>query len=117
MIVGLGGFFGSVCRYLVGRIPIGGEGPFPWKTFAINLLGAFILGAVSAFADKSPSVSPDLVLMLKVGVCGGFTTFSTFAFESSEMLSGGKTGLATLYIAASLFLGVTAVLAGQRLFP
>lgn len=116
IFVGLGGFLGSVCRYLAGRIPVGGESAFPWKTLAINLLGAFVLGAISAAADRWTAVSPNVVLMLKVGVCGGFTTFSTFAFESSALLGSGKTGTAVLYMAASLVFGVIAVLAGQRLF-
>ena len=60
-------------------------------------------------------LNPQLLLLLRVGVCGGFTTFSTFSVETAGLLQSGKTGLAMLYTALSLLLGVTAVLLGQRL--
>ncbi|MEA4964744.1 MAG: fluoride efflux transporter CrcB [Oscillospiraceae bacterium] len=115
LAVGFGGFLGSVCRYLIGLLPLGSSGGFPYKTLLINVVGALALGFLSVWATKLPSVPASIVLMLKVGICGGFTTFSTFALESSALFGGGKPGQAVLYIAASLCLGIAAVFAGQRL--
>ena len=83
--VGLGGFLGSVYRYLAGQIPLGRDWGFPVRTLAINLIGSFLIGAVTALALKRAAPDPKLVLFLKAGVCGGFTTFS-----SQEMTSPSK---------------------------
>ena len=90
--VGLRGFLGSVCRYLAGQIPLGRDWGFPVRTLAINLIGSFLIGAVTALALKRAAPDPRLVLFLKAGVCGGFTTFSSFALESvaRELLGEGK---------------------------
>ena len=82
LAVGLGGFVGSVCRYLMGLLPLGRDGAFPIRTFAINLFGAFAIGAITALTVKRADLDPRLVLFLKAGVCGGFTTFSSFALET-----------------------------------
>ena len=111
--VGLGGFLGSVCRYLAGRIPLGRDWGFPVRTLAINLIGSFLIGAVTALALKRAAPDPRLVLFLKAGVCGGFTTFSSFALETGDLLKSGHTAAALLYAAASLGLGVAAVFAGE----
>ena len=93
--VGLRGFLGSVCRYLAGQIPLGRDWGFPVRTLAINLIGSFLIGAVTALALKRAAPDPRLVLFLKAGVCGGFTTFSSFALETGAhgggpALCGGK---------------------------
>ena len=106
--VGLGGFLGSVYRYLAGQIPLGRDWGFPVRTLAINLIGA-----VTALALKRAAPDPRLVLFLKAGVCGGFTTFSSFALETGDLLQSGRTAAALLYAAASLILGVAAVFAGE----
>ena len=113
--VGFGGMIGSILRYLAGKIPVSSASGFPYKTMTINIAGAFVLGLISAWAAKNQEVSPRLVLMLKVGVCGGFTTFSTFAYESNTLSTGGKTGLALLYILVSVSMGILAVYGGQQL--
>lgn len=115
LAVGAGGFVGSVCRYLIGLLPMKPESGFPLHTLLINLAGAFILGALTALGAKNPALSPRLMLMLRVGVCGGFTTFSTFAYESSSLMAGGKTALALCYVALSVVLGVLAAAAGSAL--
>ena len=115
VLVGVGGFFGSVLRYLVGLIPIKTESAFPYKTLAINILGAFLLGILSALALKNPAFPEKLALMLKVGVCGGFTTFSTFAFESVSLMENGKNLAAATYIVTSLVFGTLAVFLGQKI--
>lgn len=75
--VGIGGFIGSVLRYLFGLIPLKTTHGFPLLTLSINILGAFLIGFISTIALKE-SMNPHLVLLLKTGLCGGFTTFSTF---------------------------------------
>ncbi len=115
IIVGIGGFIGTVCRYLVGLLPLKLENGFPIKTLAINFAGAFLLGLITAAAVKSKSINPQIALMLKVGVCGGFTTFSTFAYESVDLMKNGSLTVAFCYIAVSIILGVLAVFAAQML--
>ena len=115
LAVGLGGFVGSVCRYLMGLLPLGQDWAFPIRTFAINLFGAFVIGAITALAVKRADLDPRLVLFLKAGVCGGFTTFSSFALETGDLLQGGHPAAALLYAVASLTLGVLAVFAGAAL--
>ena len=98
IMVGIGGFIGSVCRYLIGLLPIEASSGFPIKTLAINVVGSFCIGLIAALAAKNEGMNPHVVLLLKVGVCGGFTTFSTFA-----------------YVCASVLLGVAAIFAAQLL--
>ena len=109
VFVGLGGFVGSVLRYLVSLLPLRHGSGFPLLTLAINVLGAFALGLIMAFAGRNPSLDPRALLFLKVGLCGGFTTFSAFALEAQGLLSGGKPGAALLYIFLSVVLCVGAV--------
>ena len=77
IVVGAGGFIGAVCRYLIGLIPVNENLAFPVKTFAINILGSFVIGLIAGLALKNNALNPRVVLFLKVGICGGFTTFSS----------------------------------------
>ncbi|MBO5484036.1 MAG: fluoride efflux transporter CrcB [Lachnospiraceae bacterium] len=115
IFVGLGGFIGTVCRYLLGLLPIEMENGFPIKTLCINVAGAFVISLITALAAKNKSISPQIILMLKVGICGGFTTFSTFAYESADLLKSGNTLIAFSYLFGSILLGVLAVFAAQML--
>lgn len=115
LCVGIGGFIGSILRYLVGLIPLNPSNGFPIKTLAINVLGAFALGLIAAIAAKSSNMSESVVLMLKVGVCGGFTTFSTFAYEGAKLIQNGSTELSIAYMLLSMVLGVCAVIFAQML--
>jgi CrcB protein len=117
IFVGIGGFIGSVCRYLVGLIPLKEESGFPIKTLLINISGAFILGLIVALALKRKSFQPHLLLMLKVGICGGFTTFSTFALETTTLLQSGRLFPALLYMLLSVAGGVLAVYGAGFLVP
>lgn len=109
VFVGLGGLVGSILRYLLGFLPLRHESGFPLVTLGINVLGAFLLGFIVALAGRSPSLDPRTLLFLKVGLCGGFTTFSTFALEAHGLLSGGKPVVALLYMILSVVLCVVAV--------
>lgn len=115
LCVGIDGAIGSVCRYLLGLLPVRPAGGFPLITLGINVLGAFCIGLLMALAGRHTGWDPRLLLLLKVGVCGGFTTFSTFYSESVQLLQNGRPGLAALYVVLSVLLGGAAVLAGQAL--
>ena len=109
LIVGAGGFVGAVARYLMGMIPIRESAGFPYHTLLINVIGAFCIGLIAAFAAKG-EIDPKWVLFLKVGICGGFTTFSTFALETDTLIGNGQYGLAAAYICGSVILSIGAVM-------
>lgn len=113
IIVGAGGFIGAICRYLIGMIPLKEGCVFPIKTFTINIIGSFIIGVIAALAMKTNSLNPKIVLFLKVGICGGFTTFSSFALETNDLIKDGKINIAVLYAVLSVAAGIIAVFAGQ----
>ena len=115
VLVGFGGFLGTVCRYLIGLLPVKAGGGFPVKTLAINFAGAFAIGLIAALAAKYESADSRLVLFLRVGICGGFTTYSTFAYETAELLQNGSAVTALAYVAASVVLCVSAALGAQML--
>ncbi|MDD6276295.1 MAG: fluoride efflux transporter CrcB, partial [Clostridia bacterium] len=106
--VGVGGFLGSVLRYLFGKIPVKELTAFPVNTLLINVLGAFIIGCIAALCARSNELDSRLLLLLKVGFCGGFTTFSTFSLETVELIDSGLWLYAVAYVLLSLFLGVAA---------
>ena len=111
--VGIGGFIGAVCRYLIGMVPLKEGCTFPIKTFLINIAGSFLIGIITALAMKTDPLDSRTVLFLKVGLCGGFTTFSSFALETADLMKDGKIHLAALYFVLSVTFGVLAVFAGQ----
>lgn len=115
MVVGAGGFIGAVLRYVIGLIPLREGGAFPVKTFLINILGSFVIGMIAALALKNDTCNPRTVLFLKVGICGGFTTFSSFALETGDLVREGNARVALLYAVLSVATGVIAVFAGQKL--
>ena len=115
LMVGIGGFIGSVCRYLIGLLPIETNSGFPVKTLIINIAGSFCIGLITALAVKNKGLNEQIVLMLKVGVCGGFTTFSTFAYESTDLMKSGHVAVALIYVCTSIVLSVLAVFAAQML--
>ncbi len=111
--VGIGGFIGAVCRYLIGMVPLKEGCTFPIKTFLINIAGSFLIGIIAALAMKTDPLDSRTVLFLKVGLCGGFTTFSSFALETADLMKDGKIHLVALYTVLSVTFGVLAVFAGQ----
>lgn len=114
-IVGLGGFFGAALRYLFSLLPLDRSGIFPLHTLLINIIGSFLIGLLAAAAAKNLCSDPRLMLFLKTGICGGFTTFSTFALESSALIQSGRPGLAVAYIALSVLLSIGAVFLAEAL--
>ena len=113
LFVGIGGFIGAVLRYLIGLIPIKNPAGFPVNTFLINVLGALAIGIIAALAAKNDNLDPRLILLLKVGICGGFTTFSTFSLETAQLLKSGSTAIAILYAVCSVVVCVAAAFLPQ----
>lgn len=113
LVVGFGGFVGAICRYLISLIPIGEAFLFPIKTFLINIIGCAFIGLLAVCASMHDIENTNLMLFLKVGVCGGFTTFSTFALETSELMKNGHSLTAFVYMLCSVLAGVLTVFAVQ----
>ena len=111
LCVGMGGFIGSVGRYLLGLVPV--EGDFPLMTFIINFAGAVLIGAVFEAATVWPGMSDNAVLFLKTGVCGGFTTFSAFSLETLTLLERGKYATGALYACGSVLVCLVGVALGR----
>ena len=111
LCVGLGGFIGSVGRYLLGLVPV--EGDFPLMTFAVNFAGAVLIGAVFEAATEGSSLPDNAVLFLKTGVCGGFTTFSAFSLETLALLERGKYATGALYACGSVLACLAGVVIGR----
>jgi CrcB protein len=112
LLVFIGGGIGSALRFVIGKFlnsPISG---IPWGTFAANIAGSFIIGIVLGFALKYNSISANTILFLGVGFCGGFTTFSAFAYEIHVFLKAGDFTSFALYAGGSLVLGFLAVFLG-----
>ena len=109
LCVFLGGGVGSVLRYLVGLWI--GSTAFPWATFAVNAIGSLAIGLFGGWASRF-GWSEALRLSLVIGLCGGFTTFSTFSKESLALIEGGNYGLFTFYVAGSVALGIAATALG-----
>lgn len=116
LAVGAGGFIGAVLRYLISLIPIKNPESFPVNTFIINIIGAFAIGCIAFAITKNENMDSRLLLFLKVGICGGFTTFSTFALETSDLIKNGSVAVALLYVAASVVLSVLAVMLPPLIF-
>ncbi|MCI2112784.1 MAG: fluoride efflux transporter CrcB [Ruminococcus sp.] len=111
LFVGLGGAVGAMLRYAISLIPY--KGGFPLLTFITNILGALLIGFIVGYASKR-NVNDSLMLFLKTGLCGGFTTFSTFSLEAYNLFVSGSRILAVCYAAFSavccifgVWLGIT----------
>jgi fluoride exporter len=115
LTVAIGGASGAVCRYLLaGWIQSLTGTLFPLGTLLVNASGCFVFGLVATVL-AGPAGLPDVYrLLLLVGFCGGYTTFSSFAWETIALLDGGKAGLAFAYVAASNLLCLAGVWLGLR---
>ena len=113
LIVGSGGFIGSVMRYLsqvlVEKLF---HSTFPWGTFFVNILGSLIIGMVYELAEKGNYLNAEWRLFLAVGVCGGFTTFSAFTYNNLMLIKDQSTALLLFNVFGSIVLGVLAVYLG-----
>ncbi|MDA9875062.1 fluoride efflux transporter CrcB [Flavobacteriaceae bacterium] len=112
LLVFIGGGVGSALRYLVGKflkIPASG---FPWSTFSVNVLGSLIIGILMGVTLKNSALSENQTLLLITGLCGGFTTFSAFAYENQVFLKEGDFTNFFIYTLGSIGVGLAAVFLG-----
>jgi len=111
LIIGLGGFLGAIARYAVTAAL--GARAFPWGTLAVNVLGCLAIGATIGWIEARPPVGAYWRPFVTIGLLGSFTTFSTFGLETVELARNGQGRAAMTYVAASLFIGLGAVVAGR----
>ncbi len=113
LLVGFGGFIGSILRFWISKlnqtvsffsIPIG--------TLTVNILGSFIIGFLVSYFTKHADIESSWKLFFITGICGGFTTFSTFSHENLSLLQNGNYGVVILYASLSVVLGIIAAYAG-----
>jgi CrcB protein len=113
ILIGFGGFIGSIARYLVSRLNVYFDFfSIPIGTLLVNVIGSFLIGFLTGIADKSALLTVQWRMFLMVGLCGGFTTFSTFSNENLMLLHNGQYISVILYTGLSVFLGFTAVFLG-----
>lgn len=116
LFVALGGGVGSCFRYLVSLwFSKNFTGTFPWGTFVVNITGCFLIGFLMDAVSRDASLENDLRLLLVVGLCGGYTTFSTFSAENLRLFENGNYVTLTVYVLASVILGLLAVFGGNIL--
>ncbi|PYP87345.1 MAG: fluoride efflux transporter CrcB [Blastocatellia bacterium AA13] len=113
----LGGAFGTGCRYFLSSLvySIFRKPTFPVGNMIINVSGSLAIGFLAELFETRVLISPSIRVALLTGVLGGYTTFSSFSFETYSLLRDGETGLATLNASASVLLGLGAVWLGVRL--
>ena len=110
LLVGFGGFIGSVARYLFSQIPIFEGLAFPVSTLIVNFIGSIIIGMISSLAPGFK-----FNLFFKIGLCGGLTTFSAFSLETFSMIESGKILLAVVYCFVSVALSLAGVFLGSKM--
>lgn len=115
LLVFAGGGLGSVLRFLIGKFLNNSSTGIPYGTFVANVLGSLFIGIVLGLALKNNSLSENQILFLATGFCGGFTTFSTFAYENHIFLKSGDFMSFAIYTIASFVVGFLAVFFGMFL--
>jgi CrcB protein len=112
LLVFVGGGFGSVLRFIIGKYLNSSPSGFPYGTFAANMIGSLLIGIILGLAVKNQSISQSQTLLLATGFCGGFTTFSAFAYENHMFLKVGDFTSFAVYTIASFVIGFLAVFLG-----
>lgn len=116
IIAGLGGFLGSASRYLISALVNKWFAVlFPMGTFAVNIVGCFVIGILYGLIGKDLMSEGALKIFLITGFCGGFTTFSTFSMDGITLLHEGKTGTFLLYMGLSIVIGLGATYLGIKI--
>ena len=113
LLVGIGGAIGSIARYLTANyftkvFPAA----FPYGTFIVNIIGCFVIGLVCGLSDNFEWLTPQWRLFLATGICGGYTTFSSFSYENIRLLQQGNYLVFATYSITSYVLGLLAVFLG-----
>jgi|SRR5690554_180522 len=115
ILVFVGGGIGSILRYLLGNLLNSPQTGIPYGTFAANIFGSFLVGLILGASLKNETMSPNTILFLATGFCGGFTTFSTFAYENHVFLKSGDFISFAFYTIASFVVGFAMVFLGMWL--
>lgn len=117
VFVGAGGFIGSILRYLLGDLVhrLAGDGFFPYGTLLINVLGCLFIGLLNGLVETRQVFGPETRLFLFIGLLGGFTTFSTFGYETFALARDGEGLAAFTNIGLQVLLGLGAVWLGNAL--
>lgn len=114
LFIMLGGAIGSTLRYLVGILCANSKlGNWPMGTFLVNIIGCLIMGILFGVGERFTSFPRELYLMLTVGLCGAFTTFSTFSADSIRLMETGQWFMALVYIVGSILVGFLLFFAGR----
>ena len=117
ILVGIGGFIGSVFRFLLSGfvhrlVPLS---EFPFGTLAVNVLGCLLIGLLNGLAETRQIIGPELRLLLMIGMLGGFTTFSAFGYETLALIRDAEVFRATGNVFLQVFFGLVAVWMGDML--
>lgn len=112
LLVGMGGMIGSILRYITALFIK--QQPFPFATFSVNIVGSLFIGMIMGWVLKQPTLA-NWQLFLATGICGGFTTLSTFAWENLQYLHQQRYTLFLVYALGTLILSLIAVAIGYWL--
>ena len=113
LLIGTGGFLGSISRYLASHYMQNNfPSAFPFGTFIVNITGCLLIGLIYGASERSSLITTEWKMFLAVGFCGGFTTFSAFANENLALLRDGDFFHFMIYTGLSIFLGLTATFIG-----
>jgi CrcB protein len=116
LLIAIGGALGSVARYLLSTFVLRATGTlFPLGTFVVNVVGCLVFGAIAGAASQRVQIAPPLRLFLLTGILGGFTTFSTYAFESFTLVRDGQFLWASINIAGQVVAGLAGLWVGYSM--
>ena len=115
LYIGIGGFIGAVSRYMLSRYVNNLLPTFPFGTLAVNIIGSFALGFIIYSVSAGKTISPEMRDFITIGVLGGFTTMSAFAYESFRLMELNQLMLFALNIALNVILCIGAIYAGKEL--